>query len=128
MDNPISDDVRKDVTLRLSADFAAAVHNITGWPIVGLTANGRDWVYLAIATPEGVILDVNDFSHNGDHIIDDDRIYNMIPAKDFVNNGDAWFIPVSYAEASEYIETDKIDFSEEQMNDIAKQIVDWYNY
>lgn len=128
MDNPISNEVRKNITLKLSADFAAAVHDITGWPLVGLTANGRDWVYLAVLTPEGLILDVNDFSQNGDHIIDDDSIYEMVPNKDFVNNGDVWFIPVSYTEATEYIETDKVDFPEETMRDIAKKIVDWYNY
>lgn len=128
MDNPISDEVRQEVTLTLSADFAVAVHDITGWPLLGLTANGRDWVYLAVLTPEGLILDVNDFSDNGDHIIDDDRIYEMIPSKDFVNNGDVWFMPVSYAEALEYIETDKVEFPEEKMLDIAREIVEWYNY
>lgn len=127
MDNPISESVRKDISLNFSAEFAIALHEVKGWPLYGLTGNGQDWVYLAVKTPDGNILDINDYSMDGQHIIDDDELYALIPAKDFIDDGNAWFIPVPYDEACEYAETDNVDYPQDELTSYAKRIIAWYN-
>lgn len=48
--------------------LARAMHNITGWQMVAVGCSGgradgalRDWVHIAVRTPEGSILDIDGF-------------------------------------------------------------------
>lgn len=125
MDNPLNEQDRLNIMNNFSAEFAVALHDLKGWPLVGLTGNGSDWVYLAVKTPDGLILDVNDYSLEGKHIIDEDAVYDLIPANDFIDDGDAWFVPVSYDEACEYLET-REDADQEFLKKAAKEILEWY--
>lgn len=56
--------------------LARAMHNITGWQMVAVGCTGgavdgmlRDWVHIAVRTPQGLILDINGL-HTDDEVRD----------------------------------------------------------
>lgn len=125
--NPISQEAREEIYSDFSAELASVIYSKTGWKIALLTADSEGWVYAANELPDGKILDVNDYTEDGSHILNDELLYGLFDEDELeASSGE---VSLRILEDSEsFAQSFSPTIEKEFFNEIADSLIEWVDF